>query len=81
MKCKKHPKQLCSLGYCMKCQYENKMKTGEVKTITEEVEKWCEGTLSNHMTSRLKDILTGEYDLQEARKDILSIREMGNKGK
>jgi len=30
----------------MKCQYENKMKTGEVKTITEEeVEKWCEGTL------------------------------------
>jgi len=34
----------------------------------------------NHATSRLKDILTGEYDLKEAREDILSLRPKKTEG-
>lgn len=44
-------------------------------TITEEeVEKWCEGTISNHMLNRLTEIITGQYSLKEAREDVLSFR-------
>jgi len=47
----------------------------DYKTITEEeVETWCIGTFSNYEIARLTDILTGEYDLEEAREDVLSFR-------
>jgi len=44
------------------------------------VHSWCEGIYMNHATSRLKDILTGEYDLKEAREDILSLRPKKTEG-
>ena len=75
MKCEKHPEQMYSLGYCIRCRHEKMMKGEGVKTITEEeVEKWCEGTLSSHMLAYLTEILNGKYDLQEACEDILSFR-------
>ena len=33
---------------------------------------WVTGTFSDFTRERLKDILTGEYDLEEAREDVLS---------
>lgn len=45
--------------------------------ITEkEVTNWCTGSgeLTDCTASRLADILNGNYDLQEARVDILSLR-------
>lgn len=52
------------------------MKTNnEYETITEEeVINWCVGTFKTYEIDRLKDILTGEYSLDEAREDILSLR-------
>lgn len=47
----------------------------DYKTITdEEVKKWRTGTLSTYELSTLTDILTGEYKLEDARKDILGFR-------
>lgn len=42
----------------------------QYKSITEEdVRKW-----EPYALSYLKDILTGEYDLKEAREDVISLR-------
>ncbi len=54
--------------------------TDKFKTITkEEVEEWCSGSLFStpfeRTTDKLWEILTGEYDLKEAREDILSFRD------
>lgn len=47
----------------------------EYETITkDEVEWWCVGTISNHAVAYLHEILTGEYDINQAREDILSFR-------
>lgn len=44
-------------------------------SITEvEVEEWCRGTITDFTLSRLTEILNGQYDLQDARNDILSFR-------
>lgn len=49
------------------------------ETITEqEVEDWCEGTISSFTLQRLTEILTGEYPLENAREDILSFRNPEN---
>ena len=55
-------------------------KEGEEKlphqTITEdEIKEWCNGTVSDFTLKRLFDIITGEYSLDEARKDILGFRD------
>lgn len=48
---------------------------GGFKTITlDEIRNWCRGSFSDHTEARLHDIMTGEYDLSEAREDILSFR-------
>jgi hypothetical protein len=47
----------------------------DYKTITEnEVVEWAKGTIANYTLTRLTEILNGEYDLDEARRDILSFR-------
>lgn len=49
--------------------------TEEHKTITEdEVTAWSKGAINWHTTAWLKEILTGEYPLDAAREDILSLR-------
>ena len=56
-------------------------KSEDFSTITEEdiTLEWCSGGLGTSQQRmillRLKDILTGEYDLDEAREDVLSFRE------
>lgn len=57
-------------------------KSQDFSTITEEdiTAEWCSGGLfmSQHemVLGRLKDILTGEYDLEEARENVLSFKEV-----
>lgn len=49
------------------------------KFITDEmIEKWCNGTLRSYQFDYLKDILTGEYDLEKAREDVLSFKNNNN---
>lgn len=51
------------------------MNNNNYKSISEEeFEKWCDSALYDYSLIRLKDILTGEYPLDEAREDILSFR-------
>ena len=48
----------------------------EYQTLTlEDVTYWTNGIFDDHSKSYLLDILTGKYDLEEAREDILSLRE------
>ena len=53
----------------------------EFSEITEEniTTEWCSGNITSSqqdmILGRLKDILTGEYDLEEAREDVLSFKE------
>ena len=47
----------------------------EFETITEEeVEEWARGIISDYTLSRLTEILTGSYSLEDARNDVLSFR-------
>lgn len=56
-------------------------KSKDFSTITEEdiTLEWCSSGLfmsqQKMVLGRLKDILTGEYDLDEAREDVLSFKE------
>jgi len=44
------------------------------KITDKEILEWCQGTLTDYTLDRLKTILTGEYDLTEARQDALSFK-------
>lgn len=47
----------------------------DFKTITyDEVSEWTKGTISDFTLDRLTEILNGQYNLDEARADILSFR-------
>lgn len=51
------------------------MENEDFETITaEELENWCKGSICDLSKDRLLGLLTGEYDLKEAREDILSFR-------
>jgi hypothetical protein len=48
----------------------------DYKTITaDEIKNWCKGSFSEYTLERLLDIITGEYDLDQAREDILGFRQ------
>lgn len=84
--CKLHPEQLCTGGACWRCEYVEKVQRKTIKeelfkTITDgEIKTWCDGTFTDYTFDRLRSIIIGEYDLNEAREDILSFRkESGEK--
>lgn len=39
-----------------------------------EIDQWVEGTFGDLTRSRLKDLLTGQYPLDEAKSDVLSFK-------
>jgi hypothetical protein len=40
----------------------------------EEIDNWSSGTAQSHLKTYMLRIINGEYDLNEAREDILSFR-------
>lgn len=62
--------------YCEACFLKEATEEDQNLTLItdREIDIWVGGNFSDHTKGYLKDILLGNYDLQEAKEDVLSFK-------